>query len=185
MFGTFALTFDNRITHSSSTDLTAEMRGHGVCARSATAPQLRPAFRARSSAVRVRALGFDFGESRDAPPGACARCASRRARPLHAATTRSHTPSASGASPLSPSAPPAPLRGAAPKPGVRAGALQLRAATLLVYQSVLRGAVGEAFLACLAATQKYQARARARAACDLVLATSWAARFCVCGRGGE
>ncbi|KAI8474492.1 MAG: hypothetical protein J3K34DRAFT_518218 [Monoraphidium minutum] len=47
---------------------------------------------------------------------------------------------------------------AAPKPAVVVGALQLRAASLLVYQSVVRGAVGEAFLAVLAATQKYQAK---------------------------
>jgi hypothetical protein len=36
------------------------------------------------------------------------------------------------------------------------GAFQLRASSLLIYQSVMRGAVGEAFLAALAATQKYQ-----------------------------
>jgi hypothetical protein len=39
------------------------------------------------------------------------------------------------------------------------GAFQMRAASMLVFQSVLRGAVGEAFLAALAATQKYQAKA--------------------------
>jgi hypothetical protein len=49
-------------------------------------------------------------------------------------------------------------RAAAPKPGVRVGALQMRAASLLVYQSVVKGAVGEAFLGVLAATLKYQAR---------------------------
>jgi hypothetical protein len=46
----------------------------------------------------------------------------------------------------------------APKPAVRVGGYQLRASSLLVFQSVLKGAVGEAFLATLAATQKYQVR---------------------------
>jgi hypothetical protein len=58
------------------------------------------------------------------------------------------------AAPARPAARPPP----APKPAVRVGAYQLRAASLLVYQSVLRGAVGEAFLGALAATQKYQVR---------------------------
>lgn len=48
---------------------------------------------------------------------------------------------------------------------MRVGAFQLRASSLLVYQSVLKGAVGEAFLAALAATQKYQARAARAGPC--------------------
>ena len=43
---------------------------------------------------------------------------------------------------------------------MRVGALQLRASSLLVFHSVLKGAVGEAFLAALAATQKYQVVAK-------------------------
>lgn len=41
---------------------------------------------------------------------------------------------------------------------MRIGGFQLRASSLLIFQSVLKGAVGEAFLAALAATQKYQVR---------------------------
>ncbi|GBF92461.1 hypothetical protein Rsub_04565 [Raphidocelis subcapitata] len=92
----------------------APCSGRGATSRSARPP--RPAARARGrTALRVRALGFDFGDAGGSPPP--------------------------------------------PKPSVRVGAYQMRAASLLVFQSVLRGAVGEAFLAALAATQKYQAKA--------------------------
>lgn len=97
----------------------------------------------------VFALGFDFGDSD--PPGECVHGVSGQGPVLRAGQPPTPTRLLSKPSSTTASAP----SRAAPSPKAFA-AFTLKANSLLVYQGVMRGAVGEALLALMAQSQKYQ-----------------------------
>lgn len=140
-----------------------------ISSRRASGPHTRAvARRGRNSHLQVQAIGFDFGDSDGSSRGGellkwrrrDGRATSAECRP-RGGPSRQRRRANPASSPEFPLTRPPPLAAPPTKRGSKINSLGALAASLLVYGHVMKGAVGEAYLAALAVTQKYQVRVRA------------------------